>query len=137
MWLGPAASHPILGRRRRARRPREVAHRADARRMAAAGPSLALVDLVAGGREHVPLGAEVLQALAGGVAGLLVAGVEVERVVVVGHLALAARGRDGGELAGERSARGGGGVGGERRPRAQAGARAVALVRRVGFEEVE
>src|SRR4051812_8130233 len=99
--------------------------------------ALALVDLAPGGREHVPLGAEVLEALAGGVAGLLVAGVEVERVAVVGHLAFAAGGGDRGELAPERPARGGGRAGGQRRPRAQAGARAVALGGRVGLEEVE
>src|SRR5205085_11325853 len=98
---------------------------------------LAPVDLAPGGRQHVPLGPEVLEALPRGVAGLLVAGVEVERVAVVGHLALAARGGDRGELASERRARGGGRAGGQRRPRAQAGAGAVALGRRVGLEEVE
>src|SRR4051812_18050542 len=138
MRLRPSSGRSYPWRARRARRPpRSRAPRCWCAAEAAAGPSLALVDLAAGGGERVPLGAEVLQALAGGVAGLLVAGVEVERVAVVGHLALAARGGDGGELAGERSARRGDGAGGQRRPGAQAGARAVALVRRIGLEEVE
>src|SRR3954452_8482729 len=51
-------------------------------------PSLAsaLRDVVTAGGEHVPGGAEVGRALAVRLAGLLVAGVEVERMAVVGHL---------------------------------------------------
>src|SRR4030095_12633281 len=47
---------------------------------------------VAAGGDHVPLGAELVQALPGGVAGLAVAGVVVERVAVVGHLGAAVAG---------------------------------------------
>src|SRR3954452_18518726 len=51
-------------------------------------PSLAsaLRDVVTAGGEHVPGVAEVGRALAVRLAGLLVAGVEVERMAVVGHL---------------------------------------------------
>src|SRR5215211_1739690 len=48
-----------------------------------------LLDLVAGRRQHVPLGAERLDALAVGVAGLAVTGEVVQRVAVVGDLGLA------------------------------------------------
>src|SRR3954467_12239712 len=45
-------------------------------------------DLVPGRRQHVPGGAEAVAALAGGVAGLAVALIAVERVAVVGDLRL-------------------------------------------------
>src|SRR3954454_7801027 len=46
----------------------------------------ALRDVVTAGSEHVPRGADVGRALDVGLAGLLVAGVEVERMAVVRHL---------------------------------------------------
>src|SRR5436190_2715853 len=98
----------------------------------------AIVDLVAGRREDIPLGAELLQALAGRVPGLLVGGVVVERVTVVGHLPLPACCRDRPDLGGEDS---GAGlrllVREQGRPEAQARAGAVAHVRLVGFEQVQ
>src|SRR5215212_4397837 len=48
-----------------------------------------LLDLVAGRRQHVPLGAERLEALAVAVAGLAVTGEVVQGVAVVGDLGLA------------------------------------------------
>src|SRR3954471_7735959 len=96
-----------------------------------------MVDLVAGRGEYVPRGAELLEPLAGGVAGLLVAGVVVERVAVVRHLRLPpARGRAdlGGQDAAVRLRLP---VRGQRRPEALARARAVAHVRLVGLEQVQ
>src|SRR5206468_3689966 len=99
---------------------------------------LAIVDLLARRREDVPLGAELVEALAGGVAGLLVGRVVVERVAVVGHLLLPAGGRDRADFGGgdpalrlRRSVRRQG------RPDAQARVRAVAHVVLVGLEQVE
>src|SRR4051794_18537005 len=63
-----------------------------------------VVDLVAGRRDHVPLAAELIEALPVRVAGRLVARVGVERVAVVGRdpLAVARRGRA--DLAGQGAA---------------------------------
>src|SRR4051794_331262 len=100
-------------------------------------PLSALRDLVAARREHVPRGAEVGRALAVGLAGLLVAGVEVERVAVVGHLR--ARLPDGRaeELGLDAGARLRLAVGQERRPELRAGAGARALAVLVLAEVVE
>src|SRR5213596_4042341 len=58
-------------------------------------PCGSVPDLVACGGEHVPLGAEAVDALPAGLARGAVAGVGVERMPVVGHLAapVAALGR--------------------------------------------
>src|ERR1700750_194894 len=78
---------------------------------------LVIVDLGAVGGQHVPLGAELVEALAGGVSGLAVADVVVERVSVVGHLALAAGSGDRPELGRGHSAHGGRlALGRQRRP---------------------
>src|SRR4029078_7750932 len=99
---------------------------------------LAMVDLVACRREHVPLGAELIQALALGVAGLLVADVVVERVAAVGHLLLSTGARDRSDLGREHSALGlGFGPRGQGWPDAEIGARAVAHIGLVGLEQVE
>ena len=95
-------------------------------------------DLLSGWAERVPAGAEVGQALASGVAGLLVAGVEVERVAVVGDLRLAVRPGGGSDQRGvcpaadrRLAARP------QRRPSAGAGAQAGALRARVAPEQIE
>jgi len=59
-----------------------------------------VVDLVAAGREDVPLGAELVQPLPPHIAGLGVAGIGVERVPVVGDLGLAVPALDRSELRG-------------------------------------
>src|SRR3954452_16502619 len=94
-----------------------------------------MVDLVAGGREHVPLGAELVQPLAERVTGLLIGRVVVERVSAVRHLALAAGARDQTDL--RRNVA----VLGlrlrtrvEGRPETEAGARAIAHIQLVRLE---
>src|SRR3954447_20978484 len=97
-----------------------------------------IVDLPSGRSQHVPLGAELVEALAVGVAGLVVAHVAVERVTGVGDLAAGVRANRP-DLARNRAAarprrrlrRG------ESRPDRQARRRAVAHVRPVGFEQIE
>src|SRR5215217_1024275 len=95
-------------------------------------------DLLSPWAEHVPAGAEVGQALASDVAGLLVAGVEVERVAVVGDLRLAVRPGGGSDERGicppadGRLARRS-----QRRPDAGAGTQARALRPRVAPEQIE
>src|SRR5215216_2233118 len=89
-------------------------------------------DLLSGWGERVPAGAEGRQALAPGVAGLLVARVEVERVAVVGDLLPAVRPRGGSDQravcpAADRRLAGRP----QRRPSAGAGAQARALWPRV------
>src|SRR4051812_26900588 len=132
----PLAARSSTARCGRARR------RGAARRRARGGcgrVTSVVVDLVAGGAEHVPLRTELVEPLAGGVARVLVADVAVERVAVVGHdLAALAGGRHA-ELPGKRT-----GVRGrwlraclERGPDALAAAVAVAHVALVGLEEVE
>src|SRR3954471_5989947 len=70
-------------------------------------------DVVPGRRQHVPGSAEPGAALAGGVAGLAVALIAVERVAVVGDLRLSVGARDRAEQRGLRAAAG-------RRPAARA-----------------
>src|SRR3954470_2104100 len=95
-------------------------------------------DLVAGGGDHVPAGAESVHALAARVAGVLVARERVERVAVVGHLGLAVGARGGAHHRGVRP----GGDGrlaacAQGRPGAGACAGAGALGARVLLEQVE
>src|SRR6266540_1820833 len=96
-----------------------------------------LLHLVAGRRQHVPLGTERLHALAVGVASLAVGRVVVQRVAVVGDLGRAAGPGRGPEQGGGRATAGlrrpGRGV---RRPGAGAGAvargrRALVLLEQV------
>src|SRR3954452_13343521 len=95
-------------------------------------------DLIAGGGEHVPAGAEGVHALAVGVAGALVAREAVERVAVVGHLGLAVRARAGAHQRGGRPAAAGGlAAGAQGGSGARAGAGARALGPRVLLEQVE
>src|SRR3954452_13113959 len=97
-----------------------------------------IVDLPSGRSQHVPLGAELVEALAVGVAGLVVGHVAVEGVAGVGDLTAGVR-ADRPDLARNRTAarprrrlrRG------ESRPDRQARRRAVAHVRPVGFEQIE
>src|SRR3954447_3208159 len=97
-----------------------------------------IVDLPSGRSQHVPLGAELVEALALGVARLVVAHVAVERVTSVGDLAAGVR-ADRADLARNRAA----GRAWRRlrrrqsRPDAQARRRAVAHVGPVGFEQIE
>src|SRR5437763_4954744 len=73
-------------------RLRSTFHDADlpaARRAAARARASVTVDLLAGGSERVPLGAEVVEPFAGGLAGALVADEAVDRMPGVAHLALA------------------------------------------------
>src|SRR3954447_15480260 len=62
-----------------------------------------IVDLPSGRSQHVPLGAELVEALAVVVAGLVVAHVAVERVTGVGDLAAGVR-ADRPDLSGNRAA---------------------------------
>src|SRR3954452_20297164 len=97
-----------------------------------------IVDLPSGRSQHVPLGAELVEALAVGVAGLVVAHVAVERVTGVGDLAAGVRANRP-DLGRNRAAarpprrlwRG------ESPPDRQARRGAVAHVRPVGFEQIE
>src|SRR5439155_4092890 len=100
--------------------------------------ALAMVDLLACGREHPPRAAELVEALAGRLTGLAVGHEVVERVTVVGDLELAvlALGR-----AEQRRAHSGTGnrlaLGDERRPERRAGAVADAARALVGREVVQ
>src|SRR6476469_8151557 len=97
-----------------------------------------IVDLPSGGREDVPLGAELIQPLSVGVARPAVADVVVERVLCVGDLAPAVRPADRSDLrarcagthvrvrAGDQSG-----------PHAEACARAPARAGLVALEELE
>src|SRR4051812_46490920 len=97
-----------------------------------------IVDLLARGIHDVPLGAELVQALAVHVAGLLVARVVVERMAVVGDDRRAVRRPRGAHLpGGYPPAHGRLAVRAEGGPHAEAPARAGAHVRLVGFEHVE
>src|SRR5262249_14644342 len=89
-WVCAMVFAPPRGGYRHGELPARGLHRRPA---AAAGRRVALAtgDLIAGGQEHVPAGAERVRALAVGGAGAGVAGVCVQRVPGVGELALAAR----------------------------------------------
>src|SRR3954454_2046646 len=97
-----------------------------------------IVDLPSGRSQHVPLGAELVEALALGVAGLVVAHVAVEGMTGVGDLASGVRAdrpdlsRNGAGARPRRRLRGR-----QSRPDRQARRRAVAHVRPVGLEQVE
>src|SRR4029450_4383341 len=95
------------------------------------------VDLVAVGREDVPLGTELVEALPLHVAGLLVAGVRVERVPGVGDLGLAVAALRRPELGGRDAGSGLRLAGRQRRPDAGAGGTAAAHGTLVLLEEVE
>src|SRR6266508_4037438 len=100
--------------------------------------SSAIVDLVSAGSEDVPLGAELVEPLPVGGAGLGVAGVTVERVAVVGDLGSAVAAVQDAQLSGQCATAGlGGAGGGERRPPAGAGVVAGGSGGRVGFEQVQ
>src|SRR5436190_218123 len=92
-----------------------------------------IVDLPSGRRQHVPLGTELVEALALGVAGLAVADVVVERVTGVRDLASTGTRADRPDLCRDRTA--GGArlrIRGQSRPYRQARRAAVADARLVG-----
>src|SRR6266508_707461 len=104
----------------------------------AASRSSVIVDLVSAWREGVPLGAELVEPLPLGGAGLGVAGVEVERVAVVGDLGGAVVAMQGAQLPGYRAAAGlWDAGGGQRGPHAGTGVVTGGLGGRVGFEQVQ
>src|SRR5439155_2831140 len=95
------------------------------------------VDLVAARREHVPARAEALDALAVGVALVAIAGVEVERVPVIGDLPAAVLALRDPELGGASAAAGRGrGAGRDRGPHRRAGAGAARCRALVRLEQV-
>src|ERR1700729_3629211 len=95
-------------------------------------------DLRAVGRQDVPRGAELVDGLTGGVAGLGVAGEVVERVTVVGHLGGAVGSPGGTEQRGADPPAGFRGPGnGERWPHARARRVASAGGRLVRGEVIE
>src|SRR4051812_31568892 len=101
-------------------------------------PLFAHLDLVAGGREHVPLGAEVIAALARRLTGRTVAGEGVQRVPVVGHLGRAVAALDAAELRSGQARPGGRpALRRERGPHARARATARARLALVGLEQVQ
>jgi len=97
---------------------------------------IALVDLVAGRGDHVPVGAERLDALAVGVARVLVGRERVQRVAVVGDLLGAVATGDHAELRG-RGRSGGRGLSGDRGPSRGACARAGGARALVALEQVD
>src|SRR5438132_6490381 len=91
--------------------------------------ALAMVDLLACGREHPPRAAELVEALAGRLTGLAVGHEVVERVTSVGDLELAVLALGRAEQ-GRACAGAGDGLSGREQRRPQRSARAVADARR-------